>query len=377
MSEPASVAPSRVLVVRLSALGDILHALPALTTLRRHLPTAHLEWMVEDTGAGLLEGHAALSGMQIIPRQEWARLRRAGQRWAALRSFIACARRLRQLQYDLVIDFQGLAKSGLWVAMVQSPRKAGFGPGLPRNEGAWLTLNERIQPPSPEVHALDRNLRLLECLGFPRLPIRYDLATPPAAAQSAVELLQEAGLDPDRPFVAVNPMSRWPTKNWSPELFAQTADLLAATGLQVLFTGAPADRAEIDAIVQGMQGRAGRVDGLTDLATLAAIYRRSVVLLSTDTGPMHLAVAVGTPVVAVFGPTAPWRTGPHGPGHRVIRTPLPCSPCFKRECTVTDLEPHACMRRIQPGTVAAAVREILEERRLGSRFPTSEGREHL
>lgn len=362
MSDSPPAAPGRILIVRLSALGDILHGLPVLTTLRRHLPSARLEWLVEDTGAGLLEGHPALDRVEIVPRQKWAQLRRAGNRWAAVRGFLQYSRHLRSLQYDLVLDLQGLAKSGLWVAMVRSPRKAGFGPGLPRNEGAWLSLNERIQPPSPEIHAIDRNLRLLECLGFARLPVRYDLPAPDDATRAADALLQEAGLSPDRPFVAVNPMSRWPTKNWSPDLFARCVDLLNEAGVATVFTGAASDRADIDAIGRCMRSTVRRLDGRTHLAALTALYRRASVLLSTDTGPMHLAVAVGTPVVAVFGPTAPWRTGPHGSGHRVLRIALPCSPCFKRQCLTTVTEPHACLRRIEPAAVVSAVLESLGER---------------
>ncbi|MCC6234187.1 MAG: glycosyltransferase family 9 protein [Verrucomicrobiales bacterium] len=362
--------PSRVLVVRLSALGDILHTIPALTTLRRHLPSAHLAWLVEDAGAGLLEGHSDLTELHVIPRQQWARLRRSGQRWAAVREFIACLRQIRSLRFDLVIDFQGLAKSGFWISQVNCPRKAGFGPGLPRNEGAWLALNERIQPPSSEVHALDRNLRLLECLGYPRLPIRYHLPAPAAADLEAASLLHEVDLENGTRFVAINPMTRWPTKNWTPELFAATADLLVASGLPVVFTGAPGDRGSIDAITQRMQQRARRLDGRTSLPTLSAIYRRAAVLLSTDTGPMHLAAAVETPVVALFGPTAPWRTGPHGNGHRVLRLELPCSPCFKKTCLATEVEAHACLRRLDPREVARVVHEVVA--RLDASTPPAE-----
>lgn len=345
----------RLLIVKLSALGDLLHTVPALTTLRRHLPQARLDWLVEAPGADLLADHPAIHELRVVPRRRQPSGPSRPGGFGRLAAWIRFVREFRSTRYDLVIDFQGLAKSALWTALARSPRKAGFGPGLPRNEGAWLALNERVTPPSPEVHALDRGLYLLEALGFPRLPLAYDLPVLPAAEAEADRLLAEAAIPSGTPFAAINPMTRWPTKNWETTRFAEVADCLAAAGLPVVFTGASADRAPIEAIVGRMRRPAARLDGRTRLPTLASVFRRARVVLSTDTGPMHLAAAVNTPVVALFGPTAPWRTGPYGEGHVVLRTGLDCSPCYKRACLTTRYEPHACLLRLDPGRVAEAV----------------------
>jgi 3-deoxy-D-manno-octulosonic-acid transferase/heptosyltransferase-1 len=344
-----------ILIVKMSALGDVVHTLPALTTLRRHEPRAHITWLIEPAAEPLIRGHSAIDNVLVWNRQKWQALTR-GLQWTALsREFIGHVRQLRSRTFDLIIDFQGLAKSALWVSLARGVRKAGFDRGLPRNEAGWIVLNERIPPVSPDIHAIDRGLMLLEALGFPRLPVTYDLPIDPAAEARAESLLRAAGLDPGRPFVAINPMTRWPTKNWEPSRFAAVIDGLSAQRLPVVITGGADDQAAIDEIVGRSRAKAPRLDGQTSLKSLAAVYRRSRVVLSTDTGPMHLAAAVGTRVVALFGPTAPWRTGPYGPEHVVIRCGIECSPCFERVCRTTLFEKHACMLRLEPAQVLAVV----------------------
>lgn len=362
----------RILIVKLSALGDVIHTLPALTTLRRHRPEADITWLVEDAAGELLSGHPALDQLRVLPRRAWARDWREGRRVSAVRAVLGFVRGFRRERFDLAIDFQGLAKSGVWMALARCPRKAGFGRGLPRNEGAWLALHERIAPGSPDRHALDRGLHLLEELGFSRLPVTYEVPVDAASEATADALLRAEGLTSGPGFVAVNPMTRWPTKDWEPGRFAEVLDRLRGAGLPVVLTGGPGDRAAIDAIVgrSTMRPPVPRLDGRTSLKVLAAVYRRARVTLSTDTGPMHLSAAMGTPVVALFGPTAPWRTGPYGSEHVVLRAGLACSPCFRRRCETTQYEPHACMLRLPVEDVVSAIQRLwdLRKRPEGSPF---------
>jgi len=349
----------RLLIVKLSALGDVVHTLPALTTLRRHQPDARIDWLVEEAHGGLLEDHPALNRRILLPRRSWSRQFGEGHWFAGVRDFVGFARGFRRERYDLAIDFQGLAKSGVWMALARARRKAGFGPGMPRNEGAWLALNQRVPAVSAELHALDRGLHLVEALGFPRLPLAYDLPLGPPVADQAAQLLRGAGLVPDAPFVAVNPMTRWPTKDWEPARFAAVASRLQEEGVPVVFTGGPGDATAIDEIVERMEIPPSRLDGRTSLKQLAEVLRRARVVLSTDTGPMHIAAAVGTPVVALFGPTAPGRTGPYGRDHVVLRGGVECSPCFDRTCRHPRHEPRACMLRIEPEAVVQAVLRLV------------------
>ena len=219
----------------------------------------------------------------------------------------------------------------------------------------WLALNERVPVRDPRAHAVERNLRLLEGLGVPRLPLRHDFPILPENEAEAAGLLTQTGLAPGTSFIAANAMTRWPTKNWTPAGFAAVADQLAARGLPLVFTGAPEDGAAVDAIATVMRSPIRRLDGRTSLKTLGAVFRRASAVLSTDTGPMHIAVAVGTPVVALFGPTEPSYTGPYGDGHVVLRSGVPCSPCYQKVCRSTQVEAHGCMLRIEPGPVIEAV----------------------
>lgn len=345
----------KVLIVKLSSLGDVIHTLPALTALRRHWPDAHLAWLVEPAAAEILRDHPALNRLLVLPRPAWRESLRAGRVGTLGRQVRAFLRELRDTAYDLVLDFQGLAKSALWVAAARAARKLGPGPGRRRNELAWWAYTGRAPLPNPDAHAVERNLALLDALGLSRLPVRYDLPVPAESERAAEALLSECGLAAGTAFVAVAAQTRWPTKNWTAAGFAAVADELNRRGLPAVFTGAPGDRAALDEIAAAMRTPMRRLDGRTPLQTLAAVFRRARTVLATDTGPMHLAVAVGTPVVALFGPTDPGYTGPYGEGHRVLRQPVPCSPCFQRTCRTRVVEPHACMTRISAAEVVQAV----------------------
>jgi lipopolysaccharide heptosyltransferase I len=349
-----------ILIVKLSALGDVTHTLPALTALRRAHPSARIAWLVEAAAAPLVTGHPALNEVLIWPRREFTRALRSGHwagAWRVLRAFL---RDLRAVRYDVVLDFQGLLKSAVWVALARGDRKVGWGRGMARSEGSYLFLNERVPAVSMEVHALERGLLLLEAIGIPRGPVVYDLPITVEARTRAEQLLQTGGIGARDRFVALHPMTRWPTKQWSSERFAAVADAVRAQGFPAVFTGATEDRAGVDAVFACLKGPALRLDGRLDLKTLAAVFERAAVVVSTDTGPMHMAAAVGTPVVAVFGPTAPNRTGPYGCTHRVVRAGVACSPCFSRTCRSSVGEPMACMKRLETVDVIRAVIQTLQ-----------------
>jgi len=341
-----------ILIVKLSAIGDVIHTLPALTALRRHYPDARITWLVEEAAADLVRGHKALDRVLVSRRKHWLKELRGpnrGKSLAAMRDFI---RSLRDTRYDLIIDFQALLKSSVLIALTRARRKVGFGPGLEHMEHSYLFLNERIPAVDMEIHALDRGLMLLEALGIPRGPAIYDLPVGKNEHRAVDELLRRHGIDASKPLVAVNPVAKWETKLWSISSFARLADrLIHRCGARVVFTGSGQDRPVIADILSRMAFPAVSLAGETSLKTLAALYRRCHLLISTDTGPMHLGCAMGTPVIALFGPTAPWRTGPYGKRHQAIRTGAACSPCFKRTCPIGTSE---CMRQISAARVFEA-----------------------
>ncbi|MFH1980546.1 MAG: glycosyltransferase family 9 protein [Pseudomonadota bacterium] len=341
-----------ILIVKLSAIGDVIHTLPALNAIRRRYPRAHITWLVEPAAADLIVGHEALDRVLVSQRREWAGGIKTGPRAKSLHRIARFVRALRDTRYDMVLDFQALLKGSLWVALARGRRKIGFGPGMAHQEMSWLLLNERIPAISMEVHALERNLIMLEALGIHTRRVEYRLPVGPDNVRWVRQRLAGGG----RPVVAINPMAKWPTKLWVPERFAVLADrLVTARGAAVVFTGGPEDRGSVDAIIARMSSPAINLAGETSLKTLAALYASADCLVTTDTGPMHLAAAVALPVVALFGPTAPWRTGPYGRRHRVVRTAAACSPCFKRTCGTCH-----CMQAITVDDVTAATLDLLD-----------------
>jgi len=344
-----------ILIVKMSAIGDVTHTLPALTALRRHYPHAHIAWLIEEAAVEVVRGHKALDRLLIWRRASSMKQFRGGNRLAVFDEIRRLARELRATHYDLLIDFHALLKSSLWVVLARANRKVGFGRGMEHSEGSYFFLNERIPAVSMEVHALDRGLILLNTLGIPTSEVVYDFPILAENEAEARSLLGAEGAGVNDPLVAIHPMTLWPTKLWENEWFGQVADRLIERGFRVAFTGGMEDRKAIDEICRSMTNPVIRLEGRTSLKTLAAVYRLACTVLSTDTGPMHIAAAVGTPVVALFGPTAPWRTGPYGNKHMVLRVGLDCSPCFRKLCLTTQYEQMACMRRLTVDQVVDAV----------------------
>ena len=332
----------RILLVKMSSFGDVLHALPTLEALRAAFPAAHITWLLEAAYAPLLSGHPALNEVWIAPRLRPAEFC-SGSNPARLRRLI---QQLSARPFDLVVDVQGLLKSAVWVALARSPRKVGYDK---TRELSYLALTERVEPFDPEAHAVRRYLNLAHYLGAPPALPRFRLGLD-AAADIAALIPAEA----DRPLAVLHPGARWATKLWPPASWARLAEWFHGQGFQVAVTGSTADRELVTSITAQCRAPLLNLAGCTSLAQLAAILRQARLAVTTDTGAMHLAAALGTPVTALFGPSAPWRTGPFGDGHQVVRLNLPCSPYFKRQCPAPR-----CLNDLYPAMVEAACEKIL------------------
>jgi 3-deoxy-D-manno-octulosonic-acid transferase/heptosyltransferase-1 len=350
-----------ILIVKLSAIGDVIHTLPAVNAIRRQYPHAHISWLIEEDAADLILGHSALNRVMISKRKKWLKGLRGANWRENLKHIVDFIQTLRDTHYDLVIDFQFLLKSGVLIGLTRADRKIGFDRGMEHMEHSYLFLNERVPPVDMEVHALERNLMLIRHLDVDCQRVEYNLPIRPYHFQLLRDDLNLQGYNPSQPLVAMNPVAKWETKLWSAPKFAQLADRLIQTyGVSVVFTGSPQDVAQTAAIASLMKNPAIDMAGKTTLKSLAALYQKTVMLITTDTGPMHLAAAVNTPTVALFGPTAPWRTGPYGNRHTVVRQPVACSPCFKRQC---QIKTHECMCQLSVeqvfGTVQKRLKKIL------------------
>ena len=348
----------KILIVKLSAIGDVIHTLPALNAIRQHYSDAHITWLVEEAAADLVIGHRALDRVIVSGRKRWMAALKSSRWRQTTQEMRAFWRELRDTHYDMIIDFQGLLKSGMLVWPARGRRRIGFDKGMQHQEHSYLFLNERVPPVDMEVHALTRGLMLLDAIGIHTREVIYDVPITDEDRQGVDRLLAAKGIDGTRPLMAINPVALWETKLWFNDRFAALADrLVGERGVDIVFTGAPVDGRTIATIRGQMNCTGADLSGSTTLKMLAEVYRRSTLVVSTDTGPMHLAAAVGTRVVALFGPTAPWRTGPFGEGHRVIRTAPPCSPCYKRRC---DVHRCRCMRDITVAQVFDTLAAMLE-----------------
>lgn len=339
-----------ILIVKLSAIGDVIHTLPSLGALRGLYPGAHITWVVEEAAADLIKNHPYLDEVLISRRKKWSKDFRDGQcrqAFAGARSFV---RDLRKRHYDLVVDFHGLFKSAMIVFLSGGKRKLGYDSW---QELSGCFLNEKI-PEDMNKHAVDRYLDFPRHLGARIDSVQFVLPSNPKAEERTKILMRQYALE-DKKFIAVNPIALWETKLWSNEKFAQLADLISnELHMKVVFTGS--NKEELEQITPFMMSDGINLGGETSLPELAGLYKRARLVISTDSGPMHLAAAVGTPVIAIFGPTDPDRTGPYGAGHMVIMAGLDCSPCLLKKCSTKK-----CMEEITPQQVFTAVKKMIKE----------------
>jgi heptosyltransferase I len=347
----------KILIVKMSAIGDVIHTLPALNAIRKHYPDAHITWLVEEAAAEIVAGHKALDRVILSKRKKWIKDLFSSKFNHALKKIICFIKELRDTKYDIVIDFQGLLKSGIMVMLSKGQKKIGFDKGMDHAESSHIFYNVRIAPVSMEIHALKRGLLLLAALKIPSEKIEYNLPISNKERQNLDHLLRQKGLDPDKPIICINPQATWETKLWSSRKFALLSDrILEEYPANIIFTGGKSDREAINDIISMMQTSVISLAGLTTLKTLAALYEKAVLLVTTDTGPMHLGAAMGTKVTAIFGSTAPWRTGPYGDNNIIVRSNLHCSPCFKRQCSTKE-----CMENINVDDIMEKIEQLMEQ----------------
>ena len=348
---------SRTLVIKPSSMGDIVQALPVLTALKEAHPEAHVSWLVARPFAGILEGHPRLDELLVFDRRRFARI---GRSLPITGEFLTFLKDLRRHEFTLVLDLQGLFRSGLFALATGALNRVGFGAA---RELAPLFYTDRVSMPRKDMHAVDRYLAVAEFLGLAPPKATGHLPVSAAARASARRRLTEAGLAPGEPFVVVCAHARWETKLWPPERFARVLDQVrAVAGARAVLVGGAAAVPVGQAISAAMVERPIDLADRTTLKELIAVIAEARAMVTNDSGPMHVAAAAGTPVVAIFGPTNPARTGPYGPGHRVIAGRAACAPCYRRRCLYAGgTGALACLTRITPEEVARCLLETWRE----------------
>lgn len=342
--------PARILIIKPSSLGDIVHALPVLAALRAAHPQAHIAWLVGSSFAPLLDGHPLLDEIIPFDRRYYGRML---QRPRALADFARFLRGLRRRRFDLVLDLQGLLRSGFLALATGARRRIGFAHA---RELAWLFYTGHVRVEPRHRHAVDRNLRIAQALGLPTAAPAFPLGLRPEECAAARTLLEAAAGRRLPDFVAVLPGARWPTKQWRADRLAALLDRLHADGHPpAVLLGGPDDVPLAGQIAAAAQSRPLNLVGRTTLRELAALLALAGLVLCVDSGPMHIAAALDRPLVALFGPTNPARTGPYSRRARVVALPLPCAPCHRRRC---PLGHHRCMQDLDLETVLRNVREV-------------------
>jgi lipopolysaccharide heptosyltransferase I len=328
--------PRRMLLIKPSALGDVVHTLPVLSLLRDRFPSARIDWLVNPAFAGLLEGHPHLDNVVLFERK---RLGRAWREPDGIRGIWHLARSLFARRYDLVIDLQGLLRSGWLTLQTRAPMRVGFASA---REFAPLCYTHRIAARGNDRHAIERYLDVAGALGCPRGPVRFEFGVRDNDRAVVDQLFDRAA-----PYAVLLPGTNWLTKRWPAEHFAALVEPLRSRfGLRSVLAGG-ADAAELASAFSDVVDLTNK----TTLRQLVALLERAALVVCNDSGPMHIAAALGVPMVALFGPTSPRRTGPYRRLDSVVRLDIECSPCFSRHCAhrtcLNDLSVAVVLRQIE------------------------------
>jgi lipopolysaccharide heptosyltransferase I len=338
----------KIAIVKLSSLGDVIHALPVARALKQAHPSAHLTWIVEAREYAILRDHPDLDAVVPVDTRLWRRLiwKRAGARqvWDKLGRLTT---RIRAARFDVALDLQGLIKSGLLTAYTGAPLRIGFSAGWSRERLNCLFTNRHVTPPPSAVHVVEQYLALLAPLGIAPSAPEFHVPSRPEAERRMEEFLGEHGVKRQDLLVALNPGAGRENKRWPVAHFRTLAERLGAEpGVRLLLLWGPDEIHMARQIRDGLSARAILAPP-TDLDELSALLRRCALMVANDTGPLHLAAAVGTPALGLFGPTKAERNGPYGAQCRGLQSP------------------DGTMAGLEPAVVFEAAGALLEKRGRG------------
>ena len=366
---------SRILLIKPSALGDVVHTLPVLVKLRARYPRARIDWLITPENAEVVRYHPALSNVVLFARRDFSK---RGRRWRAFLSFFDLLKQIRSAKYELIVDMHGQVRSAFFALISGARVRIGFDRPVKRGltvsaehdlknipshgwrgarEGSWVAYTHRIPIPTLDVHAIDRYLWIAPLLGLDDNPPDLTIHLSPEATNKVNRLLEEQGVATSKPLVVLVPGTIWETKHWTIEGFAGVARQFLQDGFAVALAGTTRDQQRCRQIAAAAPGTCD-LSGKTTPADLAALIRRAEVAVTNDSGSMHVAASLGKPMVSVFGPTNPVHIGPYERPESVLRVDLPCSPCNYRRLSQCPFD-HACMKQVTSAMVVERVRKIL------------------
>ena len=333
----------RFLIIRLGSLGDIIHGIPAAAALRRHFPQARIDWLVDPRYVVLLD---LVDGLDRRIPFDPRGLIRGGGAWSTVSE-------LRGAHYDAVLDFQGLLKSAALGRLAGARQTIGF-PRAHLREPLAALFYTTTADPGAAPHVIDKALSLLAPLGIVDRTVRFPISVPPTAV--AASIAERAGPDG---YALINPGAAWPNKRWPPARFGSLAAAIRREhGLRSVVLWGPGEESLASSVAAASDGAAEPAPATT-IPDIVAIARGARLMVSGDTGPLHIGGAMGTPLVALFGPTYPERNGPWSPDDVVLSRVTTCSCLYERRCRRTAASGTPCIEDITVDEVVEAVRQRL------------------
>lgn len=342
----------KILIIKPSSLGDVIHAMAFLDAVKAIYPESYISWVISKNLKAILEGHHLIDELVIFDKDRWQRTENLAHTVKEVPQFI---KELKKLYFDMVIDLQGLLRSGLITYFARSPVKIGLDNA---REGSRYFYHKKIKTDG-RVHAVDRYLAAARYLAeqenisehIINRPVQFPLPVDSEAAQRIKQIVPE-----QKKYVLAAPSARWDTKTWPPSFFGA---VMSQIPLECVIVGSASDKETAQEVVNSTHRNVINLTGMTNLKELVALIKRAKVLVCNDSGPMHIAAALGTPVAAFFGATSPEKTGPYGwnkpdSSCHVFQADIECSPCFKRTCSHKN-----CTLKIDAEKVIEVVKKYL------------------
>ncbi len=348
--------PKNILIIRLSAIGDVINVLPALRLLRSNFPDSKITWLVEDRASEILRDHPDVDEVIIYPRKKWqSGILKVNKSLNIISESLSFYKKLRRDHYDLVLDFQGNLKSAVMNMITGSGNRLGFGKGYCK-EFNYLSTQHHAYPIGKKIHRIEKNLSLVKELDIetrflqPELPVTKE-------DEEYISRFISKNSDPSLPFIIMHPgTSKFGSfKQWPPQSYTSLADMiLDKYKANVILTWGPGEIDTVSEIIKSMKHNALPACETKSIKQLTALIKRATLFIGGDTGPLHIASIMGIPVVGIYGPKDPSIYGPYDDKAIVIKKDVPCSPCKKRTCG----DP-ICMSSILPEDVFRGVEKFL------------------
>ena len=324
----------KFLILRLSAVGDVLRTLPTVRALKENLPLSHITWVVEEPSFNLLSSQPEIDSVILFPRKRWVReIKSIKGIWKAFREMGDFVSKLRKQRFEVVLDFHGILKSGILSYLSGSPKRVGYDRKAGK-EGNFLFSNVKVSLPDKPLSRFDRNFSLLKGIGLEVREFRPKLQIPSDDREYVDAFFKGVPSAPSSPLVAIHPGTSPKTayKRWMPSGYARVADrLVRELKASVIFTWGPGELEWVERIRDGMKELSILAPETETLTQLGEIFSRCDLYIGGDTGPMHIASFVDVPVVGIYGPTDPVVNEPLG-RHVKIRKEVGCNPCRNRNC---------------------------------------------